>query len=50
MNEGRGLDLTIEPGNGDTFKEDQEEQAHAAGRIIVKEFEDINTTLKETKG
>lgn len=50
INEGRGLDLTVKPGNGDTLKENQEQQAHATGRVIIKEFEDINATLKETKG
>lgn len=50
INEGGGLDLTIKPGNGDTLKENQEQQAHATGRVIIKEFEDINATLKETKG
>lgn len=50
INEGGGLDLTIKPGNGDTLKENQEQQAHATGRVIIEQFEDINATLKETKG
>jgi hypothetical protein len=50
INEGAGMDLTIKPGNGDTLEENQEQQAHAAGRVIIKQFEDINATLKETKG
>lgn len=50
INEVGGLELTIKPGNGDTLKENQEQQAHATGRVIIKQFEDINATLKETKG
>lgn len=37
--------FTIEPGYGDTFKEDQEQQTHSTGRIVVKEFEHVETTL-----
>ena len=44
------IGLTIKPGNGDTLKENQEQQAHATGRVIIEQFEDINATLKETKG
>ena len=41
--------LTVKPGNGDTFKEHEEQQAHAAGRIVIEEFEDINAALQEQK-
>lgn len=41
--------LTVKPGNGDTFKEHEEQQAHATGRIVVKKLEDINATLQEEK-
>lgn len=37
--------LTVEPGYGDAFKEDQEEQGHPAGRVVVKQFEHIKSTL-----
>lgn len=50
INQRRRLVLTIKPGNGDTLKENQEQQAHATGRVIIKKFEDINAPLKETKG
>lgn len=36
---------TVEPGYGDAFKEDQEEQGHAAGRVVVKQFEHVQSTL-----
>lgn len=38
---------TIEPGYGDAFKEDQEEQGHSTGRVVVKQFEHIKATLVE---
>lgn len=41
--------LTVKPGNGDTFKEHEEQQAHAAGRVVIEEFEDINAPLQEEK-
>ena len=43
------LVLTIKPGNGDTFKEHEEQQAHAAGGVVIEEFEDINAPLQEEK-
>lgn len=52
MNEGgreEGLVLTIKPGNGDTFKEHEEQQAHATGGVVIKEFEDINAPLWKQK-
>lgn len=42
--------LTIKPGDRDTFKEDEEEQAHATGRVVIKKLEDINAPLKGTQG
>lgn len=41
--------LTIEPGDGDTLEEDEEEQAHAASRVVVKQFEHIEATLVTTE-
>lgn len=49
MRKGVGSPLTIKPGNGDTFKEHEEQQAHATGRVVIKEFEDINAPLQEEK-
>lgn len=53
MNEGGkekgGLTLTVKPGNGDTFEEHKEQQAHATGRVVIKQFEDIDAPLKEEK-
>ena len=49
MGEGRGLMLTVKPGDGDTFKEHEEQQAHAAGRVVIKKLEDINAPLQEEK-
>lgn len=40
---------TIEPGYGDAFKEDQEEQTHAAGRVVVEEFEHVDSPLVRIK-
>lgn len=36
---------TVEPGYGDAFKEDQEEQGHPTGGVVVKQFEHIESTL-----
>lgn len=45
----RSAILTVAPGYGDAFKEDQEQQAHAAGRVVVKQFEHIDSTLVTRK-
>lgn len=39
--------LTVKPRDGDALKEDQEEQAHPAGGVVVKELEDIQAALQE---
>lgn len=44
-----GLMLTVKPGNGDTFEEHEEQKAHATGRIVIEQLEDINATLQEEK-
>ena len=44
-----GLTLTVKPGNGDTFEEHEEQQAHATSRIVIKQFEDIDAPLREEK-
>lgn len=52
MNEGgreAGSVLTIKPGNGDAFKEHEEQQAHATGGVVIKEFEDVNAPLRKQK-
>jgi len=36
---------TVAPGYGDAFKEDQEQQTHSTGRVVVKQFEHIDSTL-----
>lgn len=36
---------TVAPGYGDAFKEDQEQQTHSTGRVVVKQFEHIDPTL-----
>lgn len=41
--------LTIAPGYGDAFKEDQEQQTHSTGRVVVKQFEHIDSTLVTEK-
>lgn len=41
--------LTIKPGDGDTLKEHEKQQAHATGRVVIEEFEDINAPLQEEK-
>lgn len=41
--------LTVKPGDGDTFKEHEEQQAHATGRVVIKKLEDINAPLQEQK-
>lgn len=43
------LALTVKPGNGDTFKEHEEQQAHSTGRVVIKKLEDINAPLQEEK-
>lgn len=40
---------TIAPGYGDAFKKDQEQQAHSTGRVVVKQFEHIDSTLGAEK-
>lgn len=42
---GRSAILTVAPGYGNAFEEDQEQQAHAAGRVVVKQFEHIDSAL-----
>lgn len=37
--------LTVAPGYGDAFEEDQEQQTHAAGGVVVEQFEHIDSTL-----
>lgn len=49
VDERRGVVLTVKPGNGDTFKEHKEQQAHATGRVVIEKFEDINAPLQEEK-
>ena len=38
---------TVEPGYGDAFEEDQEQQTHPTGRVVVKEFEHVDATLEK---
>lgn len=38
---------TVAPGYGDALKEDQEEQTHPTGRVVVEEFEHIDSTLRD---
>lgn len=40
---------TVAPGYGDAFKEDQEQQTHSTGRVVVKQFEHIDSTLVTEK-
>lgn len=40
---------TVEPGYGDALKEDQEQQRHSAGRVVVKQFEHIEPSLVAEK-
>lgn len=40
---------TVAPGYGDAFKEDQEQQTHSTGRVVVKQFENIDSTLVTEK-
>lgn len=40
---------TVAPGYGDAFKEDQEQQTHSTGRVVVKQFEHIDPTLVTEK-
>lgn len=42
----RSFVLTITPGNGDSLKKDQEEETHAAGRVIIEQLENIDATLR----
>lgn len=43
--------LTVKPWDGDALKEDQEEQAHPASGVVVKQLEHIQATLqKESSG
>lgn len=39
--------LTVKPGNWDAFKENQEEKAHPTGRVVVEEFEHVQSALQE---
>lgn len=41
--------LTITPRNWDGFKEDKKKKTHATGWVVIKQFEDINSTLKRQK-
>lgn len=36
---------TIAPGYGDALKEDQEQETHSTGRVVVKQFEHVDPTL-----
>lgn len=38
---------TIKPGYGDCLKEDEEEDAHPTGWVVVKQLEHIQATLKD---
>lgn len=40
---------TVEPGYGDALKEDQEQQRHSTGRVVVKQFEHIESSLVAEK-
>lgn len=40
---------TVEPGYGDAFKEDQEQETHSTGRVVVKQLEHIDSTLVTEK-
>lgn len=37
--------FTVEPGYGDAFEENQEQQTHPAGRIVVEQFEHVEAAL-----
>lgn len=39
--------LTIDPGNADGLKDGHEKEAHATGRVVVKELENVHATLQE---
>lgn len=45
MFKGRSAILTVAPGYGDALKEDQEQQAHATGRVVVKQLEHVDSAL-----
>jgi len=36
---------TVEPGYGDAFKEDQEQQTHPTGRVVVEQLEHVDSAL-----
>lgn len=38
--------LTVKPWDGDALKEDQEEQAHPASGVVVKQLEHIQAALQ----
>lgn len=38
---------TVAPGYGDAFKEDQEQQGHSTGRVVVEQFEHIDSSLRD---
>lgn len=38
---------TVAPGYGDAFKEHQEQQTHPTGRVVVEQFEHIDSTLQK---
>lgn len=40
---------TVTPGYRDAFKEDQEQQTHPTGRVVVEQFEHIESTLVAEK-
>lgn len=40
---------TITPGYGDALKEDQEEQTHSTGGVVVKQLEDVDPTLCDVR-
>lgn len=40
---------TVAPGYGDAFKEDQEQQGHSTGRVVVEQFEHIDSSLVTEK-
>ena len=41
----RGESLTVGPRHAEGLEDGHEQQAHAAGRIVVKELEDVHAAL-----
>ena len=37
---------TVEPRDGDALEEDEEQQAHAAGRVVIKQLEHVQASLE----